>query len=259
MSEYEIFKACFPELMLTEEQFDILTEKKSCRIIRDGEAAAIVKKKEVLFLAVAPSEQGKGKGKALLKKCEEYIKENGYDEVVLNGLFPGATDNSEGFFLKRGYTAGGEFVEMGMDITGFRSKENNTECGVSYEFYNGEHSKLISAVEKVIPDWIQYFTENESVLCGMKNGEVASFCIIGEDKTCLLSDEKSKVGSIGCVGTVPEYRKQGIGLTMVEKGTEYLKEKGCDKCFIHYTHLENWYRKLGYKTFLRFTPMSKKL
>lgn len=259
MNEYEIFKACFPELKLTEEQFDILAEKKSRRIIRDGNAAAMVKKKEVLFFAVAPDEQGKGKGKGLLKKCEEYIKENGYNEVILNGLFPGAVEGSKGFFLKYGYITDGDFAEMGMDITDFRCKENNKECGISFGFYKGSHAELLRSVAEVDPDWVQYFTDDEAVFCGKKNGELASFCIIGEDETCLLSDEKSKVGSIGCVGTVPRFRKQGIGLSMVEKGTEYLREMGCHKSFIHYTHLESWYGKLGYKTFLRFSPMKKKL
>ncbi len=56
----------------------------------------------------------------------------------------------------------------------------------------------------------------------------------------------------GCVGTLPQYRKQGIGLEMVRRATLLLKAEGFDLSWIHYTHLERWYGKLGYKTVLRW-------
>ncbi len=61
-----------------------------------------------------------------------------------------------------------------------------------------------------------------------------------------------KVGGPGCVGTIPEYRDKGIGLTMVKHVTRILKEEGYDYSYIHYTSEASWYEKLGYKTSIRW-------
>ena len=66
-------------------------------------------------------------------------------------------------------------------------------------------------------------------------------------------DDKLKIGGVACVGTVPEYRKRGLGLKMVDMATVYLKTLNCDIAYIHYTHLEKWYKKLGYETVVRFS------
>lgn len=60
------------------------------------------------------------------------------------------------------------------------------------------------------------------------------------------------MGSVGCVGTIPKKRKLGIGLAMVAKATEELKNHGCDVSWIHFTYLDWWYGRLGYETYLRF-------
>ncbi|MDE6592180.1 MAG: GNAT family N-acetyltransferase, partial [Oscillospiraceae bacterium] len=87
----------------------------------------------------------------------------------------------------------------------------------------------------------------------------ASFCILEDDVICLLSGDGEKVGSIGCVGTVPKFRRQGIGLKMVSLAAEELKKQGCGKVFIHYTHVYDWYARLGFKPFLKLKMGGKKL
>ena len=61
-----------------------------------------------------------------------------------------------------------------------------------------------------------------------------------------------RISGPGCVGTVPAYRKKGIGLEMVRRATIMLKEEGFDLSWIHYTHIGPWYEKLGYRTVLRW-------
>ena len=39
---------------------------------------------------------------------------------------------------------------------------------------------------------------------------------------------------------------------MVRLATNVLKEDGFDISWVHYTHLEHWYEKLGYHTVLRW-------
>lgn len=40
---------------------------------------------------------------------------------------------------------------------------------------------------------------------------------------------------------------------MVDLATFNLKNEGCDKAYISYTHIDKWYEKLGYQTFARFS------
>ena len=60
------------------------------------------------------------------------------------------------------------------------------------------------------------------------------------------------IGGPGCVGTIPEFCGQGIGLEMVRLATETLRQDVFDLSWIHYTHLAHWYMKLGYQPVLQW-------
>ena len=94
---------------------------------------------------------------------------------------------------------------------------------------------------------MQYFADGE-VICAVSGGDIAAFCILEEDVSCVLSGGTSKMGSIGCVGTVPEFRRHGIGLEMVKRASAELLGRGSDRIFIHYTGVYDWYARLGYHT-----------
>ena len=104
---------------------------------------------------------------------------------------------------------------------------------------------------------MQYF-DGVEVFCGYSGGKIASFCILDDDVDCLFSDG-TRVGSIGCVGTVPPFRRRGIGLKMVELAARELYRRGCDKIFIHYTGVYDWYAKIGFKTGIMLRLGGKKL
>ena len=105
-----------------------------------------------------------------------------------------------------------------------------------------------SAVSLVVPNWVQHFKEDSRFWCAFDGGRIASFCIL-DDMGVI---EGLRIGAPGCVGTVPEYRGRGIGLEMVRGATETLRREGYDLSWIHFTHLERWYSKLGYRTVLRW-------
>ena len=113
------------------------------------------------------------------------------------------------------------FSELVMDLREETPKELPFQCPEQITFgeYRGDIGTLREAVARVEKDWVQYFTE---------------------------------ISGPGCVGTVPAYRKKGIGLEMVRRATIMLKEEGFDLSWIHYTHIGPWYEKLGYRTVLRW-------
>ena len=88
--------------------------------------------------------------------------------------------------------------------------------------------EIKEAVGKVDKNWVQYYNETQRIYCGYVNGKIASFCIIEDMGVHDLNGRKVKVGGPGCVGTLPEYRNKGIGLTMVKHVTQILEEEGYD-------------------------------
>ncbi len=250
MTDFEIFKAAFPKLSLCESAFSALTE--GCYAVRKKGGFGLIKDNRIALIAVAPEFQRKGTGTAIFRECAEIARKNGYKTIALGGgLFSGAVSESADFFRKTGFETAGEFTEMELSLTDFAVPEIPVAENVSFGFFEGDIGELKKAVAQVDEEWVQYLGY-EPVFCGFADGKIAGFCIVGDNETCLLSDGKSRIGSIGCVGVVPAFRRNGIGLKMVALAAEELKKQGCDKAFIHFTHLNKWYGKLGARTFLRF-------
>lgn len=150
----------------------------------------------------------------------------------------------------------GVFAEMSMPLGEYREKTAPIE-GVTYGFFTGDLAELHKAVAQVDASWVQYYTPGTPVLCGFINGKVVSFCIVEEDPACIIAAPGLRIGSIGCVGTLPEYRGHGIGLRMVDLATVHIQSMGCHRGYISYTAIDHWYAKLGYRVFARFSFLPK--
>lgn len=146
------------------------------------------------------------------------------------------------------------FDELIFELKDF--SEKNVEISVSenikFDFWKKAFTDktLQEAIESVDKEWVQFFNEKvkDRIFCAFDGNKIASFCIIdsfGQYKGL-------KVGGPGCVGTLPSYRKKGIGLKLVQKATQILKNEGYDLSFIHWTKVAPWYQKLGYKLILNW-------
>lgn len=122
--------------------------------------------------------------------------------------------------------------------------------GVEYGYYTGKAEELLEAVASVNSGWPQFFGKNDRVYCAFVDGKIASFCLIEDMGTHTYGGRQRKIGGPGCVGTVPEFRRRGIGLCMVRNATRILREAGYDISYIHYTGVAHWYARLGYQTVL---------
>ena len=162
-----------------------------------------------------------------------------------------------GFFEQehiRNIPKGTEYEEMvlflGDDYDG--QFEISEPEGVSFGYYTGTHDQLLKAVAEVDSGWPQFFGSVDRVYCALADGEIASFCIVEDMGLHECNGRTWKIGGPGCVGTVPKYRRRGIGLAMVRNVTRIFKEQGYDLSYIHYTGVGSWYAKLGYETILRW-------
>lgn len=100
---------------------------------------------------------------------------------------------------------------------------------------------------------MQYFQADSPVFCAFLDGAPVSFCQVEQTTDSILHSPGLKVGSIGCVGTVPERRGHGIALRMVDLAALELQKQGMNVSYIHYTAIDHWYRKLGYQVLARFS------
>lgn len=170
--------------------------------------------------------------------------------AIFNEIHPGFFDRD---YVKR--VADDEPASemfMGLENMDACSYEKSFPENITFGYYEGDMEELKDAVEIVIPHWIPLFTENSRVYCGYVDGKIASFCMIENFGEHMIGGRKCRIGGPGCVGTLPEYRDRGIGLTMVRNVTGILKDELYDYSYIHYTYETAWYAKLGYRTVLRW-------
>ncbi len=123
---------------------------------------------------------------------------------------------------------------------------------ITFGYYTGDLNKLHEAVGSVLPSWVKLYKPDTRVFCGFDGDKIASFCIVEDMGEYTENGVTYKIGGPGCVGTLHEYRKQGIGLMMVKKATEILRDMGYDIGYIHFTQVGHWYAHLGYKVCLRW-------
>ncbi len=147
------------------------------------------------------------------------------------------------------------FEEMFLRLEEFDTHkyEKELDASITIGFFDGDRTELLKAVEQVESDWVEFFCGEDRVLCAYLDGKVVSFCHVRDMGTYNINGQTLKIGGPGCVGTLPEYRDKGIGLMMVKKATQILKEEGYDYSYIHYTYVAQWYAKLGYETVLKWT------
>ena len=138
--------------------------------------------------------------------------------------------------------------EQILDLHAFSPDALSIPCPekITFGFYQGEMAPLHEAVRSVSKGWAQYFTPDKDIYCAFDGEKIASFCLLDD----FGQYQGLRIGGPGCVGTVPAYRRQGIGLKMVQKGTAILKERGYDLSYIHYTGVGRWYERLGYETLM---------
>ncbi len=247
-----IFNACYPQFAMTQESFDHIFG--GCDLITAEGGFAAVDGERIRAVCVLPECRGKGIGTRLMAQAESRIRENGHDRALLGGVSSkfliGADSRAWGFFERLGYTEKGRCDEMLLRLADFDYDSCELHGDADYGWYEGDLATLHRAVASVEEDWVKLFGEDERVYVGMVNGEIASFCQVAADARVYLADMHGRVGMPGCVGTVPEYRRKGIGLEMVARVTQYLKEQGMDISYIFYTGVAKWYEKLGYRTFM---------
>ena len=110
--------------------------------------------------------------------------------LLLNCIYPDFFERE----IVRGLPEELVFNEMLLSLNDFdiHKYDKNLADNISFGFYDGDLDELKKEVEKV-----------------------ASFCLVEDMGIHNINRCELKIGGPGCVGTLPEYRHKGIGLTML--------------------------------------------
>lgn len=141
-----------------------------------------------------------------------------------------------------------ELSEMALSLPSFSELDVSVPVPADAHFglWKGDLETLRGYVRQVDEHWPELFTGEARVLCGFSGDQLASFCML-ED---FGEHGEMRIAGPGCVGTLPAFRRRGIGLRMIQLATRMLRDEGYDLSWIHYTGVAPWYARLGYKTVL---------
>lgn len=262
---YELYQRCFPDYPTTPETFQsILRPDLAHVIVHTVEDRLVgyvmVHDNSIPLLCVDEDYRGRGIGSTLLTKAERTISALGRHKAVLgcgpHYLLQGVPDGpAVDFFQHRGYAAGWTSINMELDLASFDPASlaiPPAPEGLTFRLAEkSDIPALLKAVEAAEPGWVSIFADcTDPILLAGLDGEIAGFEILSPDGGHFTRPGQ-RIGSVGCVGVVPDMRERGIGMAMVAEGCSWLKSKNCTQIELRYTWLESWYGKLGFRTVSR--------
>lgn len=286
---YEIFKRNFPYISRKEKTLlEIINNENNYIIKKKNDkdeliGCAIVNRNTIILLVIDKEYRNQGIGTELLNKCEEYIKENNYEKIVLgvgfNYLMPGVptsdkevesyneniisdvTNTASNFFKKKGYVhSWGDCncFDMKMNLNDFNQKEYSIGDTINEVTYRWAIPNDIEDIVKCCDDACQYQDEkfskyyiNKKLYDSNSNQKVLVAVknnkIVG---TLIVSieTEGKDLGCVGCTCVMFSETHQKIGTNLVKLGTKYLKDIGLKKANLSYTYsgLDKLYGASGY-------------
>lgn len=262
---HQIYNGCFPKLKTTYAVFskkigdDVHTI--SARAGKNVVGFSLIYKNAILLLCVLLDFQRQGYGAELLKQSEAYIQSQGFDEVILGAgtgkyLLPGVpmNDGAHLFFENCGYHNSWKTpcIDLVQDLG--RLDMNTPKCdGIQFGYAKPEQKEaLLAAVQSVEPKWVAVYRDTiNPVLIATDKDRVIGFVELTEQISFAAAFDQ-RVGGIGALGVVPEYRKRGVGRCLVSLAGQELRKRGVEVSYVAYTYLEKFYKSLGYQVYMNY-------
>ena len=245
---------------------------------------AIVNEHTILLLVVDKDYRGQGIGDGLLCECEDCIRNNGYDKVVLgvgfNYLMPGVPTSkhwapsvrehldpmvnslASDFFEHRGYEhswGACNCFDMRMELKDFSKNDYQAGDTISGILYRWAKAGDLEEICLCADDACQY--QDESFSKYYRNTDLYQE---GSDQRVLVAEKQGRIvgtlivsietegkdtGNVGCTCVAVSETHQGIATNMVMLGTRYLKDIGLRHASLSYTYsnLDVMYGASGYE------------
>jgi beta-N-acetylhexosaminidase len=231
---------------------------------RTGHLAAIL---------VAPYKQNEGVGTALHETAMAHFRQMGVSTVQLGSITPrfwcGVPTNLPGalaFFRARGWELDAPVYDLAQDLTHYETPaymwQRMVDEHIRFETMTSQHVTEALAFEmREFPNWLAIFEHHadlgdyrDLLVARDQDGQIVGSLIMYTPQShperadviwqTLLGQE---VGGIAAVGVAQSARGRGIGIAIVARASEILKEAGVRNCYIDWVELTDFYAKLGYE------------
>lgn len=229
-------------------------------------------------LYVAPALQRHGIGTALHDAALGSLRRNGLKQVQLGGglvrFWPGVPRNlppALAFFRALGWDDGFTAYDLLQDLSGYSTPPDIADRMAQLPFRVGaareeDWPALLEFEDREFPAWSDAYRDaaylgdyDDALLAWDGDGRVVGALLMVSPRshpartdapwTALLG---SRLGGLGCVGVAAGQRGRGIGLALVARASEILRERGAQYAHIGWTGLVDFYGRLGYAVWREF-------
>lgn len=229
-------------------------------------------------VAVDPTHQRRGIGRALLAWAEEWLVGQGAATIRvgcgLRHLTPGAPESVAPFFAACGYTLDDDVNwDVARSLADYAPPPDlRAVPAAAYPAQPGQEDLLLGFLRREFPG--RWTFETEEFL--REGGRVSDFMLLwsesGVEGVCRLSFEDSlwglgryypyslprPWGQLGFIGVAEQVRGQGMGLFLLDAGLRRLHNTGVNGCVIDWTGLLDFYGKAGFVPYRKWAVLQKK-
>jgi beta-N-acetylhexosaminidase len=231
-------------------------------------------------LLVAPFAQGRGIGSALHDLALDRLRGRGVDLLQLGSVVPrfwcGLPANlsaARPFFARRGWEFARSVFDLVRDLRDYATPEKVQQRlaaeRITFGFPSEENIAEVLAFEKQeFPHWVMHFErcaelgdyQDLLVACDETDHVVGTLVTCSPnshpDRTDIIWQSLlgTEAGAMGAVGVAASERGRGIGIGIVARASEVLRERGVGNCYVDWVELTDFYAKLGYVKWREYFP-----
>jgi Predicted acetyltransferase len=239
------------------------------------------------LLLVEPAMQRQGIGSALYQRALTHLHDAGLQTIQLGAIEPrfwcGLPTNlpvAQTFFGHQGWSFAENVYDLVRDIRDYSSPQKiilrQQEERVSIATAtSGNITEVLSFEAHNFPEWQNHIEQVIDLgdyrdILVARDGENQIVGVLGlyspqshPDRTDLVWQGLlgPNAGGINVVGIAEAQRGHGIGIALVARATEILKERAVEQCYIDWVGPENidFYAKLGYEKWRTYTTSWRKI
>lgn len=230
-------------------------------------------------LLVAPDAQRRGIGTALHDTALDHLRSAGTRGAQLGGglirFWPGIPRNlpaAVAFFQARGWDCGEIGYDLLQDLRPFTTPAALQERLAKAPFriapgVADDMPELLAFQDREFPFWADAYRDaahygdyDDALLARDAAGRLVGALLMvtprsHPDRTDAPWAELfgGRLGGLGAVGVAADQRGSGVGIALVARGTEALRERGARYSFIGWTTLVDFYGRVGYTVWRDYT------
>ncbi len=175
-----------------------------------------------------------------------------------------------GFFAHHSWTPEDTVFDLVLMLDKLKARDNVEEelarAGYHLAHASAETQQQIEDFEALhLPTWAGAFCNKlrerrfEEVLVALTadNSVAGSALLEGGAFLAWRDSLGSACAAFSALGVAAEHRRQGLGSALAAHAFALAKGRGCEKCYINWTGLTEWYGRLGAKPWAEYTTSEK--